>query len=124
MLIPPAVAQEFGRSLPDCVEIRPGRENIGIRILNASLGRGESEALALALEVEADLVLLHDRAARHLAAVLGLSVMGTLGLLLRAKAAGLISEIRPSLDALRALPFHISPRLYAGVLASAGESSS
>jgi predicted nucleic acid-binding protein len=94
---------------------------VGIQILNASLGAGESEALALALEMRAGVVLIDDKAARRLAAVLGLQYIGVLGLLLKAKEAGLISAIRPRLDALRRLPFHIGSVLYESVLRDAGE---
>jgi predicted nucleic acid-binding protein len=37
--------------------------------------------------------------------------------LLKAKEAGLIPSIRPKLEALRSLPFHISPRLEENILA-------
>jgi predicted nucleic acid-binding protein len=54
-------------------------------------------------------------------AVLTLPIIGTLGLLLKAKQLGLIQEIRPELIALRTLPFHIAPKLYTAVLKDAGE---
>lgn len=71
--------------------------------------------------IQADLVLLDDKAARRLATVLHLPLMGTLGLLLKAKEAGLILSVRPKLDALQKLPFHIAPRLLQRVLREAGE---
>jgi len=52
ILIPPAVAREFGRSLPDWIGIRTPNQPIGPQILAAALGDGESEALALALELK------------------------------------------------------------------------
>jgi len=121
-LIPPAVAREFGAGLlPAWMEVRPLQQPIGARILQPALGAGESEAIALALEVKADLILLDDKAARRLALTLGLPLLGTLGLLLKAKDLGLIKEIRPKLIALRSLPFHIGPRLFEAVLRDAGE---
>jgi len=107
--------------LPGWIAVRELRQPIGARILRASLGPGESEALALALEVDAELILLDDKAARRLASSLGLSVIGILGVLLKAKRAGLIPEIRPRLDLLRTLPFHIGPRLHEAVLRESGE---
>jgi hypothetical protein len=122
ILIPPAVARELaGRVLPEWFEVRELRQPLSARALEAFLGAGESEALALALEVEADLVWLDDKAARRLATQLRLTVVGTLGVLLKAKEAGLIPSIRPKLDALRSLPFHISPRLQESILAQARE---
>jgi hypothetical protein len=125
LTIPPAVARELftsqRRSLPAWATVRGVNQPIAERILRASLGAGESEALALALEVNAELVLVDDKAARRTASALGLPVMGLLGLLLRAKSAGLIPELRTKLDQLLALPFHIAPRLYESALRDAGE---
>ena len=119
VLIPPAVARELaGRALPEWFEVREVRQPLSARTLEAFLGAGESEALALALEAEADLVLLDDKAARRLASQLHLSVVG---LLLKTKEAGLIPSIRPKMEALRSLPFHISPRLQESILAQARE---
>ena len=119
ILIPPAIAHELaGRVLPEWFEVREVRQPLSARTLEAFLGAGESEALALALEAEADLVLLDDKAARRLASQLHLSVVG---LLLKTKEAGLIPSIRPKMEALRSLPFHISPRLQESILAQARE---
>jgi predicted nucleic acid-binding protein len=41
--------------------------------------------------------------------------------LLKAKEAGLIPSIRPKLETLRSLPFHISPRLLEDILSQARE---
>jgi len=121
--VPPAVVRELGGiHLPDWLEIRSPQQPISTRILQASLGSGESEAIALALEMNAGLILLDDKTARHSAASLGLGVIGTLGLLLRAKQTGLIPAVRPKLDALASLPFHVSARLAEWVLKHAGES--
>jgi len=69
--------------------------------LLVDLDRGEAEVLALALEMRADLVILDERLARRHAQRLGLVLTGTLGVLLRAKRLGLISQVRPLLDRLR-----------------------
>ena len=122
ILIPPAVVRELrGESVPSWIEVRSLQHPFGTKILQASLGAGESEAIGLAMEVGAGLTLLDDKAARRLALVLGLPILGTLGLLLRAKEMGLIKEIRPKLIALRTLPFHIAPRLFEAVLKDARE---
>jgi hypothetical protein len=122
ILIPPAASRELaGRVLPEWFEVRELRQPLSARALGAFLGAGESEALALALEAEADLVLLDDKAARRVATQLRLTVVGTLGLMLKAKEVGLIPSIRPKLEALRSLPFHISPHLQEDILTQARE---
>lgn len=49
-----------------------------------TLDRGERDTIALALNLEADLVLIDDQAARLAARALGLPVRGTLGVLIDA----------------------------------------
>lgn len=48
-------------------------------------------------------------------------MIGTLGLLLRAKKRGLIQEVRLLLEALQAQGFHISGRVFSSILTAAGE---
>jgi uncharacterized protein len=124
ILIPPAVLREVGTlSLPTWITERTLTQPIGPRILNASLGAGESEAISLALEVNARLVILDDRPARRLAQAISLPIIGTLGILLAAKRRGLLPAVRPCLDALMSFNFRIAPDLYSSVLRDAGESS-
>ena len=52
---------------------------------------------------------------------LGLSVVGTLGVLLAAKRRGLIAEVRPLVDQLARQGFWVSPRLVRQALLAAGE---
>jgi predicted nucleic acid-binding protein len=107
--------------LPEWVHLRQLEQPLSAQILNASLGAGESEAIALALEIRADVIVMDDGAARRLARLLGLQVVGTLGVLLQAKHLGLTPALRPLLDALRPLPFHMKKSLYDALLSAAGE---
>jgi len=54
-------------------------------------------------------LILDDRKARQLALQLNLKVIGTVGMLLRAKGKGIITEIKPLLAALNQADFRISP---------------
>jgi predicted nucleic acid-binding protein len=95
-----------------------------VRALALSLDVGEAEAIALALERDADLVLLDERRGRQQAERMGLTITGTLGVLVEAKRQNLIAEIRPILDALRAeADFWIADALYQRTLDLAGENS-
>lgn len=71
-----------------------------VRALRAWLDAGEAEALVLSREVGADMVLLDDRRARSLALREGLQMTGTLGILRRARDAGLIAAVSPLLSVL------------------------
>ena len=89
--------------------------------LVTNLGAGEAEALMLALELREAVVVLDDALARRVAETLGLNVTGTLGLLLDAKRAGLITAVGPLLDQLEALRFRLAPHTRTAVLKLAGE---
>ncbi len=121
--IPPAVRLEvFGqRPLPDWIVEQPLRQPIASRIASARLGPGERETVALALELSAAEVIIDDLPARRLAYALRVPVIGTLGLLLRAKKHGLIPLLCPPVEALQNHEFHASARLVEGILAAAGE---
>jgi predicted nucleic acid-binding protein len=124
VLIPSAVAREVSPSLPALpawIMTRDLTQPIASEILRASLGAGESETLALGLEVGAGLVILDERPARKLALVLGMPVVGTAGILLAAKRASLIPEVRPLLDTLIEKGFRVSAGLRDRVLADAAE---
>ena len=85
------------------------------------MGAGEREAIALALELRATWLVIDDLAARRLAQSLDIPVVGSLGLLLKAKEEGLIPAIRPLMEAMQRDEFRISDRLFAGILSAAGE---
>jgi predicted nucleic acid-binding protein len=103
IIIPPAVVQELavgrarGVSLPDptvleWITIRPPASTAVLPLV-MDLGPGETEVLALALESTNAIVILDDALARQMATTLAIRFRGSLGLLLDAKQAGLISAI-------------------------------
>ncbi len=63
------------------------------------------------MEIGSDFVVLDDHQARAAARVHGLPVTGTLGLLVRAKHQGLISEVRPLMHSMVAAGHYASDRL-------------
>lgn len=71
-------------------------------VLEWGLGSGESGVLALSLEIPECTVVLDDAAARRCARALRVPLIGTLGAILRAKRAGLITSAAQAVLALRA----------------------
>jgi predicted nucleic acid-binding protein len=113
VIIPPAVWSEViidGGRRPGAADVAsaawirrqaPAATALLARLVE-ELGAGEAEAIALASELGgATPVLLDDRKGRRIARELGLSVVGTAGMLLAAKHSALIPLVRPLLDELR-----------------------
>lgn len=131
ILVPEAVIDELaagrahGVSLPDphdldWIKILPAPHR-NILPLAVDLGRGEREVLSLATEQPNALALLDDALARHFARHLNVRVTGTLGVLLKAKAAGHLDAIRPTVDQLQSLGFRLAESTRIAVLDLAGE---
>jgi uncharacterized protein len=133
VVIPPEVAAEFvsltasvprfsGLSLPAGI-----REQSPVALLPAvcaaeGLDRGEAAALSLAVEIRAEAVLIDERRGHEVALQLGLHTIGLLGILLRAKSAGIVLRLAPVLKSLeRDAGFWISEKLRAEVLRLAHE---
>lgn len=89
--------------------------------LALDLGRGELGAMALALDNPTRIVLLDDALARRTAQAAGLTVRGTLGLLLDAKARGLTERIAPWVDRLADAGMWFSGEVRQRILRLAGE---
>jgi len=135
VLIPPAVLAEL-KARPDlpgvkCVqqaradgwlELRSPQNQKVVETLRETLGAGESEAIALAQELPASLLLMDEAAGRDVAERLHLNLIGTTGILLRARKSGVIPRLKPVLDELvQQHGFRLSEKIYRDALREAGE---
>jgi predicted nucleic acid-binding protein len=84
------------------------------------LGKGESQVLSLALK-NSDAAIVDDRAARRCGQALGITTIGTGGLLILAKRRGLIPSISPGIQALRDAGLWLSDTLVNLLRQQAGE---
>ena len=104
------------------IQVREVADRALATSLQIELDEGEAEAVALAVELKADLLLVDERRGRAVAARLGLTVIGLLGVLVEAKHQGYLPAIKPVLDALLVQAgFWVSQQLYSYVLQVAGE---
>lgn len=85
------------------------------------LDRGEAEVIALAEQLGADEVRLDERAARAVALARGLNVIGSVGLLIRARHRGLVATVRPLVEQMQAQGMRYSRRFIEEVLRQLGE---
>jgi uncharacterized protein len=87
----------------------------------AGLGQGELEAMALYKRLHADRLLVDDDRARRVARLNGISVVGSVGVLLSAKERLLIESIRPRLERIRSAGIRLGEEIFLEALRLANE---
>lgn len=97
------------------------KDTLAVEVLLDELDLGESETIVLAKEINADWVLMDEKKGRRKLTQLGLQKIGTLGLLLKAKEVGLLTEIRPDIEKLNQTGFNLSEKVIHSVLQQANE---
>ena len=100
------------------VEVTPSEMNA---LPPNHLGRGERAVIAYAYAHTGCIAGLDDLQARMFAEELGLKVIGTIGVLIKAKQTGVIRSIRELLQNLQQQGFHVSPELHKEALRLVGE---
>jgi len=99
-----------------------GNESL-LKALRTQLDEGESAVIALAAELENSVLVLDDKKARRIGREMGLRVVGTVGLLLRAKRENMVPEVKSLLERLVEGGFRLSRELHREALRVAGEDS-
>lgn len=117
----PEVAEEYGEILPSWFEIKQTSDKTYQSFIENSVDKGEASAIALAVETDDCLLIIDDLKGRKLAHELGLTIIGTIGILVDAKLAGIIPSIKPVLKRIKQTNFRISEQLEMLILKQAGE---
>jgi predicted nucleic acid-binding protein len=130
LLVPAAVAREV-RGASEAARSGPDQPGADLCIVDAppppqeiaawDLGPGETAVLSLALADPSRRAILDDAAARRCARAIGVPVLGTLGVLVRAKHAGVLHRIAPTIERLREVGLYVSDEVAAAARALAGE---
>jgi predicted nucleic acid-binding protein len=115
------IAAEFGKALPDWVEVVPVKDRKYLELIQASLDVGEASAIALAMELDDCLLILDDNKGRRFARQLGIQLTGTIGLIVAAKNLGLISRLKPCFDKIQKTDFRISEEIIKHILSQHNE---
>ena len=127
--IPEAVYEEV-KSEPAYSDVRKNSDWIHVTTVTDDSNRfffksrlhaGEVEVMMLALETNADLVVLDDNLARKTAKYMGLTITGTLGVVIKAKKEGLINNAGEVFDKLINSGLFISDEVKEIALHEAGE---
>ncbi len=119
----PEVEAEFGKILPSWIEIKaPG--NSYAEILRKISDKGEASAISLALEfctIENTFIILDDLKARKFALTQQLNIIGSMGIIVKAKQESLIPLVKPIFELIKATNFRIHEDLENKLLKVAGE---
>jgi predicted nucleic acid-binding protein len=93
---------------------------IAVDLLN-TLDRGEAEVIQMALDRSIMTVAIDEVTGRRIARLNGLSVTGSIGILLRARREGYQFSMREAVDRMRAHGIWLSDRVVAFALTQTGE---
>ena len=115
------VAEEFGQILPSWFEIKEVTDKNYQSIIETSLDKGEASAIALAIELDDCLLIIDDLKGRKFAHQLGLTIIGTIGIIIDAKLTGIIPSVKSILAKIKATNFRITEQLELLILKRAGE---
>jgi predicted nucleic acid-binding protein len=91
------------------------------RAIKVVLHKGEAEAITLYKEKSADFLLIDEKKGRKVAEYYDVKIIGTIGLLLKAKQEGIVPRIKPYIELLQQSTIRITPELYQRALERAGE---
>ncbi len=103
------------------IHITSVQNNLARDVLLDELDLGEAETIVLAQEIGADWILMDEKKGRRKLNQFGMPKIGTVGILLRAKQVGLITDLRNELFHLRNRGFSISQYVVDSVVEEAGE---
>ena len=121
LIITQQVREEFG-TLPDWLNISiiEEKDELYLELLN-TLGQGEASSIALASQMKNSLLIIDAKKGRIAALKHGISIIGSLGVLVEAKRKGVIVSVREALSKIEETNFRVSESIKKKVLEKAGE---
>jgi predicted nucleic acid-binding protein len=103
-----AVQEEFGKELPEWIQIVEVQNQDKIQELEAVLDKGEASAIALALETEKSQLIIDEKKGRKVAQKLKIDIIGTLKVIQMAKQKEIIQSAQPVIEGLQKAGFRFS----------------
>ena len=105
------IEKEFGLEMPEWIKVKEIQNPAQKNALTLILDKGEASAIALSLEIKNSLLIIDEKKGRRMAQELGLKIIGTLGVILKAGENNLIASVEDLLKKLEKADFYISPNL-------------
>ena len=121
LIVTPHVAEEFGDELPSWISVKSIRDTAQYTELIDELGRGEASSIVLAQEIRGSLLIIDEKRGRRVAKDLRIEIIGSLGILLKAKQKGVIKEVKSILEKVEQTNFRVSRVLKQELLKRANE---
>ncbi|MEL7124389.1 MAG: DUF3368 domain-containing protein, partial [Bacteroidota bacterium] len=89
--------------------------------LKQNLGNGEASSIAVALEIKESLLIIDEKKGRRVAAEMKIEIIGSLGVLLKAKEKEVIDSVKDTLDLIDKTDFRISEAVRTKILVQSEE---
>jgi len=105
----------------DWIHVAQVQDRLAVNILLDEMDLGEVETIILAGEMKADWVLMDEKKGRRKLTQLEIPEIGTIGILLKAKQIGLISNLKREIESLQKTGFSVSQMVIDEVLKVAEE---
>jgi len=121
LIVTDEVAEEFGGGLPSWIAIRQITNQKQYFELVKNLGKGEASSITLAFEFDDSLLIIDERKGRKVAEEMEIEIIGSLGVLIKAKEKGTIESVKEILNLIDKTNFRISNSIKEQVLKKAGE---
>ena len=96
-------------------------KRVDLNLTKLGLGLGELEAITLYKKLDAEVLLIDDNRAKKYAMLNGVRVIGSLGVLIKAKEEGYIERVKPLVKEIMKSEVYISDKLMWKVLDICGE---
>lgn len=120
LMVTKEVAAEFGE-MPAWINVRQVANTSQYFDLARDLGKGEASSITLALEHDDSLLIIDEKKGRKVASEMKVEIIGSLGVLLKAKEKGVIRSVSEIMAQIDQTNFRISPMIREKVLEQAGE---
>ena len=116
LVITQQVREEFG-VLPDWlnVSVIEEKDELYLKLLN-NLGQGEASSIALASQMKNSLLIIDEKKGRIAALKHGISIIGSLGVLVEAKRKGVIASVRDTITKIEQTNFRVSKSIKKKIL--------
>jgi len=121
LIVTDEVVEEFGGDLPGWITIQQITNKNQYFELAKNLGKGEASSIMLALELDDSLLIIDERKGRKVAEEMKIEIIGSLGVLIRAKEKGVIESVKEILNLIDKTNFRISDSIKEQILKKAGE---